>query len=271
MAELGLSRWRLRGAASDELEVAVSEQAEAADNSADAGVQPVLRQSTLDAPQKRKPERVQEQRVPAQSEVSSQAEAAIEQARQAEISALDWDGLQAHLAAQPIRDGATQAVFGTGVRDASVMVVGEAPGAEEDRNGEPFVGRAGQLLDQMLGSIGLSRHENVYIANICKFRPPGNRDPRAEEIAADWPYLSRQIELIKPRVMLALGRIAIHSLLNTEAPVGKLRAQQHVFGPAQLPLVVTYHPAYLLRQPREKAKAWQDLKRLRTVLLSHVD
>ncbi len=154
----------------------------------------------------------------------------------------------------------TQAVFGVGPRRAEWMVIGEAPGAEEDRRGEPFVGRAGKLLDAMLHSIGLSREVNVYIANILKSRPPGNRDPRPEEVAACLPYLHRQIEQVRPRLLLAVGRIAAQNLLGTDAPLGRLRGKVHRFGADNVPLVVTYHPAYLLRSPADKRKAWEDLQ-----------
>ena len=159
----------------------------------------------------------------------------------------------------------TQGVFGVGYQQADWLVIGEAPGAEEDRKGEPFVGRAGQLLDAMLHAIGLSRASNVYIANVLKSRPPGNRDPRPEEVAACLPYLLRQIELLKPRLMLAVGRIAAQNLLSTDLALGRLRGKVHHFGELNTPLVVTYHPAYLLRNPADKRKAWEDLKFARSV------
>lgn len=152
----------------------------------------------------------------------------------------------------------TQAVFGVGSRHAALMVVGEAPGAEEDRQGEPFVGRAGQLLNSMLRAIGLARGD-VFIANVLKCRPPGNRDPKPEEVARCLPYLQRQIELVSPRVILCVGRIAAHNLLGTDQPLGRLRGGTHGL-PGGTPVVVTYHPAYLLRSPEQKAKAWQDLR-----------
>jgi len=159
----------------------------------------------------------------------------------------------------------TQGVVGVGYRRADWLVIGEAPGAEEDRRGEPFVGRAGQLLDAMLRSIGLSRASNVYIANVLKSRPPGNRDPKPEEVAACLPYLLRQIELLQPRLMLAVGRIAAQNLLSTDMPLGRLRGKVHHFGELNTPLIVTYHPAYLLRTPADKRKAWEDLKFARSV------
>lgn len=159
----------------------------------------------------------------------------------------------------------TQTVFGVGDRQAEWLVIGEAPGADEDRLGEPFVGRAGKLLDPMLLAVGLKR-EQVYIANILKCRPPENRDPTPEEAARCRPFLNRQIVLIRPRLILAVGRIAAQNLLATDTPIGKLRGQVHRFGPARIPLVVTYHPAYLLRSPREKRKAWDDLRLARRAL-----
>jgi DNA polymerase len=158
----------------------------------------------------------------------------------------------------------TRTVFGVGDRRASWLVVGEAPGADEDRQGEPFVGRAGGLLNAMLRGIGLAR-EQVFIANVLKCRPPNNRDPAPAEVEQCLPYLERQIALLKPRIMLAVGRIAAQNLLATNTPIGKLRGHLHSFGTAGIPLVVTYHPAYLLRSPTEKRKAWEDLKFARRV------
>ncbi len=161
--------------------------------------------------------------------------------------------------------GRIQTVFGVGSEEADLLIVGEAPGAEEDRRGEPFVGRAGQLLDAMLGAIELSR-EDVYIANILKCRPPNNRDPRAVEATACTPYLERQIQLLQPKVILALGRIAAQWLLQSDAPIGRLRGQRLGFGNPETPLVASYHPAYLLRSPTAKAKAWEDLRLVRRIL-----
>lgn len=151
----------------------------------------------------------------------------------------------------------TQTVFGVGNPSADWMIIGEAPGAEEDRRGEPFVGRAGKLLDEMLRAVGQSRQE-VFIANVLKCRPPNNRDPAKDEAAACRGYLNRQIELVAPRLILVVGRIAAHELLETDAPVGRLRGRPHDLG--GVPLVVTYHPAYLLRSPAQKARAWDDLR-----------
>jgi DNA polymerase len=152
----------------------------------------------------------------------------------------------------------TQTVFGTGSVHARWMFIGEAPGADEDRQGEPFVGRAGQLLTSMIRALGL-RREDVYIANVLKCRPPGNRDPRPEEAAHCRGYLERQIELVAPAIVVAVGRIAAQNLLATDTPLARLRGQVHALGARGWPLVVTYHPAYLLRSPGEKRKAWQDL------------
>ena len=160
----------------------------------------------------------------------------------------------------------TQTVFGVGRRDAELLVIGEAPGADEDRQGEPFVGRAGQLLNEMLRAIGLPRAE-VYIANILKCRPPGNRDPQPEEAASCTPYLAQQIALVRPRVILAVGRIAAQWLLQSDSPIGRLRGRVFQYGESGTPLVVTYHPAYLLRSPLEKAKAWTDLCMVKDLLL----
>ena len=146
------------------------------------------------------------------------------------------------------------------------MFVGEAPGADEDRLGRPFVGRAGQLLDRMIVAMGLSPDKDVYVCNIIKCRPPNNRDPKPEEAANCAPYLQRQIALIQPKIILAVGRIAAQNLLQTDTPIGKLRGQVHRY--RDIPLVVTYHPAYLLRTPGDKRKAWEDLKLARSLVLS---
>ncbi len=151
----------------------------------------------------------------------------------------------------------TQTVFGVGDEGADWMLIGEAPGAEEDRLGEPFVGQAGKLLDNMLAAIGLKRGENVYIANVLKCRPPGNRNPEPEEVARCSPFLQRQIELVKPKLVVAMGRFAAQTLLATDASIASLRGRVHAY--AGVPLIVTYHPAYLLRNLPDKAKAWADL------------
>lgn len=156
----------------------------------------------------------------------------------------------------------TQTVFGVGPISAPLMVVGEGPGADEDAQGEPFVGRAGKLLDEMLRAIGRSRADNTYIANVVKCRPPGNRDPEADEVEGCRPYLDMQIQLLKPRLIVALGRIAAQRLLSSDEPLSRLRGPLHRYGQFQTPVFVTYHPAYLLRSPKEKAKSWDDLKQV---------
>jgi uracil-DNA glycosylase len=184
-----------------------------------------------------------------------------------EVAGMDWEALEQAVAGCrkcALCEQRTQTVFGVGDRAARWLIVGEAPGADEDREGEPFVGRAGQLLSSMLRSLGLAR-ESVFIANVLKCRPPGNRDPEAGEIASCLPYLHRQIELIAPALLLCVGRVAAHTLLATDTPVGKLRQQVHRLPPFDLPLIVTYHPAYLLRSPHEKRKAWSDLRFAREV------
>ncbi|BBE52201.1 phage SPO1 DNA polymerase-related protein [Ferriphaselus amnicola] len=156
-----------------------------------------------------------------------------------------------------LRPTCTQTVFGVGDEQADWMIVGEGPGADEDIKGEPFVGQAGKLLDNMLAAIKLKRSNNVYIGNIVKCRPPANRTPEADEVTQCLPYLRRQIELIQPKLIVALGKTAATSLLGRDAALGSLRGQLHEFN--GVPLIITYHPAYLLRSPTEKAKAWQDL------------
>ena len=186
----------------------------------------------------------------------------------ADIPLLDWGSLQAEVTgctACDLHKTRTQTVFGVGDRNAEWLIVGEAPGAEEDRQGEPFVGRAGQLLNAMLLAIGLKR-EQVYIANILKCRPPNNRDPRPEEVACCEPFLKRQVALLKPKIILAVGRIAAQNLLKTDTRIGALRGKRYTYADTDIPVVVTYHPAYLLRSPKEKRKAWQDLLYARKIL-----
>lgn len=176
------------------------------------------------------------------------------------VAELDWEGLRCAIqscARCDLATSRTQGVPGVGDTQAEWLFIGEAPGADEDRQGEPFVGQAGKLLDAMMAGIGLRRGGNVYIANILKSRPPGNRDPRPEEVEACLPYLERQIDLIKPRLIVVLGRIAAQTLLVSDTPIGKLRGHVHQY--RGVPMVVTYHPAYLLRNPADKAKAWEDL------------
>ena len=184
-------------------------------------------------------------------------------ARRIELPAGDWSTLRERVAGctacEALCKTRTQTVFGVGNLNADWLIIGEAPGAEEDRQGEPFVGRAGQLLNAMLLAIGLPR-ESVFIANVLKCRPPANRDPKPDEVANCLPYLAQQIALLKPKMILAAGRIAAQNLLATDAPLARLRGKLHHFGEAATPLVITYHPAYLLRTPADKRKAWEDLK-----------
>ena len=180
-----------------------------------------------------------------------------------EVASLDWNALEQRVAGCTLcglQETRTQTVFGVGSHTADWLFIGEAPGRDEDAQGEPFVGRAGQLLNNMLRAVGLSR-EQVYIANVLKCRPPKNRDPKPIEADCCEPYLKRQIALLKPRIIIALGRIAAQNLLRTAAPIGKMRGQQYVYADTGIPLLVTYHPAYLLRSPLEKRKAWEDLLR----------
>ena len=180
--------------------------------------------------------------------------------RQAGILKMDWPQLKARVAGCTdckLRAGCTQTVFGVGDEKAEWMLVGEAPGAEEDRLGEPFVGQAGRLLDNMLAAIGLARGRNVYIANVLKCRPPANRNPEPDEVEQCAPYLLRQIGLVRPKLIVAMGRFAAQTLLGSDATIASLRGKVHRY--AGVPLVVTYHPAYLLRNLPDKSKAWADL------------
>lgn len=184
------------------------------------------------------------------------------------VATMDWPALREAVSACTACDlhqSRRQTVFGVGHPQAHWMIVGEAPGEEEDRRGEPFVGRSGQLLDNMLRAIGLSRQpgdapdpaRQVFIANTLKCRPPGNRNPLPDELARCEGFLIRQIELVRPKIILAMGRFAVQSLLRSTAPIGQLRGRVHHY--QGVPLVVTYHPAYLLRNLPEKARAWDDL------------
>lgn len=160
----------------------------------------------------------------------------------------------------PLCQGRTQTVFGVGDPRAEWMIIGEGPGEQEDLKGEPFVGPAGRLLDNMLRAAGRARGEGAYIANIVKCRPPGNRNPRPEEAASCMPYLKRQITLIRPRLIIAVGGVAAQNLLGTDAPVGRMRGRVHTMPELDIPVIVTYHPAYLLRTPQQKRRAWDDLQ-----------
>jgi DNA polymerase len=195
-------------------------------------------------------------------------DAGADDPRAARIARTEWDALVAEVAqcrACPLGATRRQAVFGVGYRHAEWMLVGEAPGAEEDARGEPFVGQAGKLLDNMLASIGLTRAgetpQSVFIANVLKCRPPGNRNPEPAEVAQCEPFLRRQVELVDPKLVLVMGRFAAQALLGTDASIASLRGQVHGIDVAgrRVPVVVTYHPAYLLRNLADKAKSWADL------------
>ena len=187
----------------------------------------------------------------------------------APVSGLAWPGLEAAVErciACPLHLSRANTVFGTGAREADWMVIGEAPGANEDRRGEPFVGRAGRLLNAMLHAIGLAREE-VFITNAVKCRPPQNRDPHPVETERCGPFLDRQVELLSPRVILVAGRIAAQTILGSDAPLARLRGREHSLsrGGRRVPVVATYHPAYLLRRPIAKRAAWEDLCLARSI------
>ena len=205
-------------------------------------------------PQQHAPQR---RRAPA---VAGEASPHADSTRNARIATLGWDALEEDIRqcrACVLCERRRQAVPGVGDRQARWMLVGEGPGAEEDQRGEPFVGQAGRLLDNMLAALGLRRGEDVYIGNAVKCRPPHNRTPEGAELAACRPYLERQIALVQPRLLVALGRPAAQALLDREIAISAARGK--LFDHAGVPVVVTYHPAYLLRNPRDKAKAWEDL------------
>jgi uracil-DNA glycosylase family 4 len=186
------------------------------------------------------------------------------------VHTLDWDALAGRVAgceACRLCEKRTNTVFGVGDREADWMLIGEAPGENEDRQGEPFVGQAGKLLDNMLRSLALARGTNVYIANVIKCRPPGNRNPEPDEVARCEPYLQRQVSLVKPKLIVALGRFAAQSLLKTDASISSLRGRVHTY--EGVPVIVTYHPAYLLRSLPDKAKAWADLCLARATWLAN--
>ena len=188
------------------------------------------------------------------------------------VAQMDWPALRAAVAgctACGLCRGRQNTVFGVGNERAHWMLVGEAPGQQEDQQGEPFVGKAGQLLDNMLRAVGLLRAEappeqQVFIANVLKCRPPGNRNPEPAEVAQCEPFLKRQVALVQPRIILAMGRFAVQSLLQTQDPIGRLRGRVHTY--EGVPLIVTYHPAYLLRNPLDKARSWEDLCLAREVM-----
>jgi DNA polymerase len=216
--------------------------------------EPAAREPELQAPQPAEMPRPQAQE-PVRAPVADLADD-----RAARILRMDWPELKSAVAGCQtcsLHKTRKNTVFGVGDERADWLLVGEAPGAEEDARGEPFVGQAGRLLDNMLAAIGLKRGENVYICNVLKCRPPGNRNPEPFEVAQCGPHLLRQLALIKPKLILAMGRFAVQSLLETDASIASLRGKTHRY--QGVPLVVTYHPAYLLRNLPDKAKAWEDL------------
>lgn len=239
---IGIPVWRRRGAGDDGGDAAAVETAPASAPGPAAVVEP----GGDDGP------RVTDSNV---SDASAVARGDVD------VAGLGWEALErtvSECTLCPLHESRTQTVFGVGNREADLLVVGEAPGADEDRQGEPFVGRAGRLLNAMLRAIGYERAD-VYIANILKCRPPNNRDPQAFETSSCTPYLERQMALMEPKAVLAVGRVSAQWLLQSDRPIGTLRGRVYGYGTRQVPLVVTYHPAYLLRSPEAKAKAWADL------------
>jgi uracil-DNA glycosylase family 4 len=199
---------------------------------------------------------------PSSSQISSTQSPPIPTVVEMPPASLDWDTLRKKVAtctACELHRTRTQTVFGVGNQHTNWLFIGEAPGADEDAQGEPFVGKAGQLLNNMLYAIGLSR-ETVFIANIIKCRPPENRDPLPEEMTSCQTFLQQQIQLIKPKLIIAVGRVAAQHLLSTTTPISKLRGQVFEYGDEKIPLIATYHPAYLLRRPSEKRQSWRDLQ-----------
>lgn len=241
LEEMGLTQWKLRGSESTTIEAA----AEAAINN--------NAQTTIRAPVAAR------EQPPIVSRQSSPV--TVSDGRRAAIMCMEWPALKSAVAGCtdcPLHAKRNRTVFGVGDENADWLFVGEGPGAEEDAQGEPFVGQAGRLLDSMLAAIRLKRGVNVYIANVVKCRPPNNRNPEQGEALACEPYLHRQIDLIKPKLIVALGKVAAANLLVSDASVASMRGKIHEY--RGIPLIVTYHPAYLLRSLPEKAKAWTDLR-----------
>ena len=285
LAEMGIKLWLPKAApATPEIVASSADQAGAEDRFDAESARP----AAAAPPVARVPAAPSAPRVrpaaPPQSAAPEPQSAMVLGPRPEGVADMDWPQLEATVAACRacgLCAGRAQTVFGVGSRTADWMVIGEAPGENEDRQGEPFVGQAGKLLDNMLAAIGLSRQvgdtmnsvaaggdsvradgpkdskQGVYIANVLKCRPPGNRNPQPDEIAQCEPYLRRQVALVQPKIILAMGRFAVQSLLQTTEPIGKLRGRVHRY--QGVPVIVTYHPAYLLRALPEKAKAWQDL------------
>ena len=267
LREMGITAWDLRsdGAALEAADPAV----------AAPGDDALLPEALDEAPSSPTPLRQLAEALPtdvtrrpqaaADVQAATVSPAAAQAGRAQHIAALDWPALRSAVAACTackLCEGRRNTVFGVGSEQADWMIIGEAPGETEDRQGEPFVGQAGRLLDNMLRAIGLTRasstpDKQVFIANVLKCRPPNNRNPQPEEIARCEPFLRRQVELVQPKIILAMGRFALQTLLQTDEPVGRLRGRVHRY--QGVPVVVTYHPAYLLRNLPEKARAWEDL------------
>ncbi len=247
LEEMGLAPvWKLRG---PKREAGIPDRGKPGDGRSDAPV------ASKPPPARRPP-----QILPPVPGLVGVAKLDLADDRAARILRMDWPELKNAVAgcqACGLRKTCTQTVFGVGDEQADWLLVGEAPGAEEDARGEPFVGQAGRLLDNMLAAIDLKRGENVYICNVLKCRPPGNRNPEPFEVGQCTPHLLRQLELIKPKLILAMGRFAVQALLDTQASIASLRGRLHRY--QGVPLIVTYHPAYLLRNLPDKAKAWEDL------------
>lgn len=261
LREMGIRLWQ--PPAADDAPVAVLDAAEPAAES------PAMREAARPAAA---PVRATPIAPPTPTRVVTAPAAAVATHRPAGVDTMDWPALREAVAgcqACGLCAGRTQTVFGVGHEQARWMLVGEAPGEQEDQQGEPFVGKAGQLLDAMLGSLDLTRSEadaerQVYIANVLKCRPPHNRNPEPQEVAQCEPYLKRQVALVQPKLILAMGRFAVQSLLQTQEPIGRLRGKVHRY--EGVPVVVTYHPAYLLRNPLDKARSWEDLCLAREVM-----
>ncbi|GHU07040.1 hypothetical protein AGMMS50225_03320 [Betaproteobacteria bacterium] len=276
LREMGLAPlWRLRtGKPAAEAEAAPATAEPSRPTSATSAAAPAARASISPSPGSppSPPPRAQIPRPPAiqaaaPPPVSAPTAPVIDAERAARIATLDWTQLEEeirHCRACPLCERRQQAVPGVGDHAAQWMFVGEGPGAEEDQRGEPFVGQAGRLLDNMLAAIGLKRGENVYIANAVKCRPPHNRTPAEAEIAACQPFLERQIALVAPRLLVALGRPASQALVGRELNIGAARGKR--FERKEIAVVVTYHPAYLLRNPQDKGKVWEDLCFARQVM-----
>lgn len=260
LREMGLGPiWRLRGAPGDEAD-ALDPTNEQVPPDTSVEETPAVAAPVVGAQDRDAQVRAQERSLRAESPAPQPARERSPAVNADAVGGMGWDELtQEILACKACRlcEQRRQAVPGVGDRQADWLFVGEGPGAEEDARGEPFVGKAGQLLDAMMSAIGIKRGDKVYIANTVKCRPPANRTPEVEELAACFPYLARQIALIRPRLIVALGRPAAQSLLNTDIRIASARGK--CFDYDGIPVVVTYHPAYLLRNPMDKAKAWEDL------------